>query len=319
MNAIHVALLDEGCRMAGKNRNLTLHLRRDGSRGWNISRIFGAHSFSRARGGWCESGARISVSAHRSACEDFAPLNQRRYMNKCVMSLLAAVSFACSATDDGSETATAESDPSDSAPSHIDPLETDPLETDPSNNVPSDHASADSSSSTHDERGVPALGQVQQAFIDLDSPTGCFGAVPPFIFPQDVLVLGLGFGGSLQPTTFCGGTGAVAHMFMIQNFTRTFGRPFARPVSASIQECADLELVYAVGRRIDGAAPEIVLQGSAQGQVRVDSQGRAFCDLEESLVASESAMPDGEDYFFAVQVLRDGGDGITEPVQIVNF
>jgi hypothetical protein len=241
-------------------------------------------------------------------------------MNKCVMSLLAAVSFACSATDDWSETATAESDPSDGALSHIDPSEADPSEADPSNSDPSDDGSADSSASTHDdERGVSALGQVQQAFIDLDSPTGCFGAIPPFIFPQDVLVLGLGFGGSLQPTTFCGGPGAVAHMFMIQNFTRTFGRPFARPVSASIQECADLELVYAVGRRIDGAAPEIVLQGSAQGQVRLDSQGQAFCDLEESLVASESAMPDGEDYFFAVQVLRDGGGGITEPVRIVNF
>ena len=34
------------------------------------------------------------------------------------------------------------------------------------------------------------------------------------------------------------------------------------------------------------------------------------------MVPSESIMPDGEDYYFAVQVVRNGSDGNTEPVTI---
>jgi hypothetical protein len=61
---------------------------------------------------------------------------------------------------------------------------------------------------------------------------------------------------------------------------------------------------------------EIVVQGSDRGVVLVSDLGVPFCDIGETMVPSASVMPDGEDYFFAVQVVRNGSDGNTEPVAI---
>ena len=63
------------------------------------------------------------------------------------------------------------------------------------------------------------------------------------------------------------------------------------------------------------APTRLELQGTDRGEVLIDSLGQPFCEIGESLVASANIMPDGEDYFFAVQVVRDGSDGNTEQSQ----
>lgn len=199
-----------------------------------------------------------------------------------ILPLIAAFSIGCSAGDDWSEVSAVEADLSEVT-------------------------------SLDEPSGDLVLGQSQQAFIDVESNTGCFGPVPPFV--QNVFDVGVN--APFEPSSFCGGTGAVARIFLINNYSRVFGRPSARPVSPGVAECADLELFYAVGRIVgSGVAPEIVFQGSDRGEVQLDGLSQPFCSIGERLVGDENVMPNGLDYYFAVQVVRDGSDGTTEAVLV---
>jgi hypothetical protein len=205
-------------------------------------------------------------------------------MNKCVIPLLAALSFGCSAGEHWSD------------PAAVD------------NDQPED-ISADVSTSIRDDESAPLLGQAQQASIG----SGCFASVPPFI--NDVFQLEIG--SPFEPSSFCGGPGQVSHILMIQNYVRALGIPAARPVNATPQECADLQLFVGTARFVGiNVVPQLVLLDSRRGEVQLVG-GVPVCSLQMSLVQPEDRMPDGEDYYFAVQLVRDGSDGNTEPVRVV--
>jgi hypothetical protein len=159
------------------------------------------------------------------------------------------------------------------------------------------------------------IGTVQQALIDTStSGTGCFALVPPFIFPQDNFSLSIG--GSFQPISLCGNQAGTALAFRIENFVRELGTQLVRPASATPDECADLQLFFAIGREHGPNQPKtIVGTGSRRGFVTV-TDGVPTCNLAFQLYMGSELMPNDQDYFFAAQVLRDGGGNITEPVVI---
>src|SRR5690606_32173812 len=135
---------------------------------------------------------------------------------------------------------------------------------------------AENSGDTATSAGLPrsddgdrelVIGQARQAVINLES---CLAAVPPFIFPQDVFALEIG--STFRPVSLCGSPSS--HIFRITNFVSALGVPTARPIGASPEECADLEVFVAAGRDVGvGERAELVLFGSERGEVRVRSDG----------------------------------------------
>jgi len=147
-------------------------------------------------------------------------------------------------------------------------------------------------------RADVVLGQAQQAVID-DS---CFDAVPPFVQAGDFFRLSFT---DVRPISTC--QGGQARFIMVDNLVKDLGIPAARPNETPVENCADLQIFFAVGLYGDpGDDAQVIARGSKRGEVVVRDDGTLFCDVTVRMQPNDlDDMPDGRDYIFVVQALDD--------------